>query len=120
MERDYKFTNCSIPPWHTGDEHASTRRPSSFPNMGWLKYDMKYAIRFPELVENGSSCQRSQPDNGVLRMWTTDIPEEGEDQKMEITKSGAEDAKALGAPLSHICDTSISRDAVANEMRCSQ
>ncbi|GJS04828.1 hypothetical protein Tco_0321336 [Tanacetum coccineum] len=59
----------------------------------------KYAIRFPELVENGSSCQRSQPDNGILRLWTTDIPEEGEDQKMEITKSGAEDAE--------ICKTSL-------------
>ncbi|XP_076921966.1 14-3-3 protein 9 isoform X1 [Bidens hawaiensis] len=28
-----------------------------------------------------------------LTLWTSDIPEDGEDQKMEITKSGAEDAE---------------------------
>ncbi|GKD24939.1 14-3-3 protein 9, partial [Tanacetum coccineum] len=30
-----------------------------------------------------------------LTLWTSDIPEDGEDQKMEITKSGAEDAEVF-------------------------
>nr|GEX03965.1 protein kinase-like domain, phloem protein 2-like protein [Tanacetum cinerariifolium] len=33
----------------------------------------KYAIRFPELVENGSSSRRSQPDNGLLRVGDTSL-----------------------------------------------
>ncbi|GJY14512.1 tRNA (guanine-N(7)-)-methyltransferase non-catalytic subunit wdr4, partial [Tanacetum coccineum] len=42
----------------------------------------------------------------VYRKYAIRFPE---DQKIEIAKSGAEDVEALGAPLLHICDTSISK-----------
>ncbi|GJV76588.1 topless-related protein 4-like protein isoform X1 [Tanacetum coccineum] len=49
----------------------------------------KYAIRFPELVENGSSSRRSQPDNDLLQAGDTSLRLNEAKTKIIIGASGA-------------------------------
>ncbi|KAM0005041.1 putative 14-3-3 protein [Helianthus debilis subsp. tardiflorus] len=58
-------------------------------NFSIFYYEIMNSPESEESYKDSTLIMRLLRDN--LTLWTSDIPEDGEDEKMEITKSGAEE-----------------------------